>query len=223
MNIENILNFLTDLSLNNNRDWFNENKKRYELARDDFVNLVDLLILKLKEIDETIDVAGAKECVFRIYRDLRFSHNKQPYKTNFGASISRGGRKSPYASYYVHIEPDSSFFGGGIYAPDKNILKAIRSEIYNDAEYYKQIINNEEFKSFFSDNFGEKLKMAPKGFPHDFPDIELLKPKHFATIHKVDNVFLTDKHLIDNIINIFKALYPFNKFLNNIVENQMLS
>lgn len=217
MDFKMIFEFLIDLRFNNNKPWFKENNDRYQKAKSGFEQFTDTLIPKLKQLDDSIDVTSSKECVFRIFRDVRFSKNKEPYKINFGAFISKGGRKSPFAGYYIHIEPDKSFIGGGIYMPESNILKAIRTEIYENIEEFKRIISNSNFNKYFPEIYGDKLKMAPKGFPKDFKDIDLLKYKHYAVAYPVENSFWFEDTLYENIMDILGAQYPFNKFLNRAV------
>ena len=218
MDLKIIFEFLIDLRFNNNRNWFKENNDRYQKAKLEFEQFIDLLIPKLKQIDKSIDVLSAKDCVFRIYKDVRFSKNKEPYKTHFGAFIAKGGRKSPYAGYYIHFEPDNSFIGGGIYQPEPKLLKSIRTQIFEDVETYKVIINNVEFKKYFPEIFGEKLKTAPRGFSKDFADIDLLNNKHYAVSYGVNNSFWFNNKLIENISDVFLKQYKFNQFLNNIVD-----
>jgi len=217
MNLEKVLHFLIDLKFNNNRKWFKENEDRYQVAKEAFEKLVDAVIPELRKVDTDIEEMAAKNCIFRIYKDVRFSHNKDPYKTNFGASIAKGGRKSQNAGYYIHFEPDESFIGGGIYMPQPDVLKAVRNEIYTGIEPFKKIISDKNFVKYFPEIYGEKLKTAPKDFPKDFKDIDLLKNKHYAVVHNVENTFWEDKKVVDNIIDIFKVQYKFNMFLNNAV------
>ncbi len=219
MNFKIIYQFLIDLQINNKRTWFNANKQRYLEAKELFDTFVDQLIQGLKTIDSSIDLENAKDCVFRIYRDTRFSKNKTPYKENFGASIIRGGRKSPFAGYYIHIEPDNSFAGGGIYRPDSRILKALRQHIFENSEAFKHIINDKSFKVYFPEIYGDKLKMAPKGFPKDFSEIDLLKHKGYAVIHKLDNDFFLQDDVLQQLLKIYEILKPFNDFLNESFEN----
>ena len=218
MDLNIILEFLIDLKFNNNKIWFKENNDRYQKAKTEFEEFIEILIPKIKQIDKNIDVSSAKECVFRIFKDVRFSKNKEPYKINFGAFIAKGGRKSPNAGYYIHLEPDNSFLGGGVFQPEPAVLKSIRTEIFENAEEYKQIINNERFKKCFPEIIGEKLKSAPRGFAKDFIDIDLLKNKHYAVSHNVKNSFWLEDELFDNISDVFKEQYKFNQFLNNIVN-----
>jgi uncharacterized protein (TIGR02453 family) len=218
MDLKTTFEFLIDLKFNNNRIWFKENNDKYQKAKLEFEQFIETLLPKIKQIDKDIDVSSAKECLFRIFKDVRFSKNKEPYKINFGALVAKGGRKSPNAGYYIHFEPDNSFIGGGIYQPEPKMLKSIRTEIFNNTEVYKKIINNGGFKKCFPEIYGERLKLAPKGFSKDFEDVDLLKNKHYAVVHNVKNSFWFDKNLVDNISDVFKEQYKFNQFLNNIVE-----
>jgi len=218
MDLKIILEFLIDLKFNNNRVWFKENNERYQKAKLEFEQFIETLIPRIKQIDNDIEVSSGKECVFRIYKDVRFSKDKEPYKINFGAVVAKGGKKSLNAGYYIHFEPDNSFIGGGIYQPQPKILKSIRTKIFEDSENYKKIINNSDFKKYFPEIYGERLKSAPRGFSKDFAEIDLLKNKHYAVAHKVSNSFWFEKKLIDNISDIFKEQYKFNQFLNKIVE-----
>lgn len=217
-----VFDFLNDLRSNNDRDWFNENRTRYTNAKKEFESFINELIPAIKDIDKSIDVNSSKECMFRIFRDVRFSKNKEPYKTNFGAFIAKGGRKSSYSGYYLHFEPESSFLGGGIYMPQPIFLKSIRTEIVANTNEFKKIINNETFKNTFGEIFGEKLKSAPRGFPKDFPDLELIKHKHFAVSHEVENDFWFKKNVINSIINIFKTQTKFNNYLNIAIHKTII-
>ena len=216
--MQDILNFLKDIKVNNNREWFNENKSQYEAAKEKFEAFVDILIMKVKEFDNSIDVNSAKECTFRIYRDVRFSKDKEPYKPNFGAYIAKGGRKSEYAGYYIHIESGASFAGGGIYCPQPKILKAVRDDIYDDPKAIKEIINEPGFKKIFPDMYGEKLKTAPRGFPKDFPDIDLLNFKSYTVVKELTDKELNASDFLDKVISVFKTQKPFNTYLNNALK-----
>lgn len=215
MNLEKVFDFLSELEKNNNREWFKANEKKYKQVKIEFENFVNELLIEIKQFDGSINIQTAKECIFRINRDIRFSKDKSPYKTNFGAVIAKDGRKSPFAGYYVHLENNKSFVGGGIYMPQPQVLKAIRNEIYNSIKMYKKIIENHEFKKYYPHIYGEKLKLAPKGFPKDFADIDLLKNKHYALVYPIyDNKNWLDKNCISNITKLFKIQKPYNDFLN---------
>lgn len=213
-----IFDFLKDLKVNNTRDWFSENKDRYNEAREEFNKSISSLILALAEIDPIIKGVEVKETVFRIYRDVRFSKDKSPYKTAMGAYIAPGGRKSKYAGYYVHAEPGNSFLAGGAYCPQAAELSKIRSEIYYNAEEYKSILNTKEFKKLFKEVYGSKLVNGPKGFPKDFPDIDLIKYKDYTLVHNIGDDFFTNPKFITNSIKIFKEVKKYNDFINRAID-----
>ncbi len=217
--MQTILKFLSRLKQNNNRDWFNENKLMYDEARLSFESFVNFLILKIKEFDSEINVHSAKECVFRIYKDVRFSINKDPYKTNMGAYIADGGKKSKFAGYYIHIEPDASFAGGGIYCPSPPVLKSVRNDIYNDADTLREIINEPLFSKTFPKMYGEQLKTAPKGFSKEFKDIKLINYKSYTVIKEFTNNDVENKAFIDTVISVYKIQKPFNQYLNHVIKN----
>lgn len=211
--------FLNELKKNNNRGWFNENKERYQAAAADFEAFINLLIQKIGKFDK--DVAGlhAKDCIFRIYRDVRFSKDKSPYKTHFGAWIVRGGKKSEHgAGYYVHVESDNCFLAGGAHMPSTEWLEAIRQEIYRNGKGFKKIITGASFKKYFNEIQGEQLQRPPRGYEASHPDIELIKRKSFLATHKVPTSVVITNKFIQYSTNVFKALFPLNKFLNNSIE-----
>jgi uncharacterized protein (TIGR02453 family) len=212
-----ILEFLTQLKYNNNREWFADNKSLYENAKLEFEAFVNMLIGEIKAFDNSVDVNSAKECTFRIYKDVRFSKNKDPYKTNMGAYIASGGKKSEWAGYYMHVEPGASFAGGGLYCPQPDILKKVREDIFNHSETLKTIISNKSFKSAFPEIYGEQLKTVPKGFPKEFEDAELLKYKSYTVIKHLSDKDLIKSDILDNILSIFKTQKPFNSYLNNVL------
>jgi uncharacterized protein (TIGR02453 family) len=216
--MNNVLDFLSELKANNNREWFNDNRKKYETAKMEFESLINNLIPKIYEFDPDIGSLTAKQCVFRIYRDVRFSKDKSPYKVNMGGFMSKGGRKGFHSGYYVHIEPGKSFLGGGSYMPPSDVLKKIRQEIMYNVDEYKKIINDREFKKTFTQMEGEKLKRPPKDFPADFPDIDLLKYKSYVVLREVKDKDIVSKNFEDYIIDVFKSMFPLNQFLNKALD-----
>jgi len=214
-----IYQYLLDLRQNNNREWFHANKEQYNQAKKDFEFFVELSIEQIKNIDPSVAGLTAKDCIFRIFRDVRFSNDKRPYKTNFGAFLARGGRKSKFGGYYIHIEPEQCFLGGGCYMPEPKMLKAIREEIFHHPEEFKAIVENPKFTKHYPELYGEKLKTAPRGFPKDFEHIHLLNFKHYAVSKFVsDDVVMSDKFPLA-IQEAFEVLQPLNRFLNDIVED----
>jgi len=212
-----VLDFLKDLKANNNREWFQANKDRYNQARLLFESFINELIPLIREIDPLIDMITAKDCVFRIYRDVRFSADKAPYKPNMGAYIARGGKSSVMAGYYVHFEPGSSFLAGGLYMPPPETLKKIRDEIYYQADEFKKIVYNKVFVDCFGkiDDPG-KMKNPPKGFSKEFPDIELLKFRTYAVMHNVPDTLILKDNYADYALTVFRKLYPLNTWFNRM-------
>lgn len=191
----NTLKFLKELKKNNNREWFAENKHRYDSAKADVVKFVaDILNNISKSIPELQDLK-AEKCIMRIYRDVRFSKNKEPYKLNFGIYFPTKEKSVHAPGYYLHIQPGESFVGGGFWMPPADALKKIRQEIDYNAEELNAIITSKSFKKYF-DGLSEedKLQTAPKGYPKDHPQLELLKLKSFTVFHAIaDEEFLDKK------------------------------
>ena len=215
-----VIHFLQLLESNNNRDWFNANRTHYEQAREQFELTLTSIIAGISSFDTSIGLLTAKECMFRIYRDVRFSKNKLPYKTNMGASIKSGGRKSGNSGYYLHIESGKSFIGGGIYMPESETLKKIRQEIYFNADEFKKIIGQADFKRAFGElSTEDMLKRPPKDFPSDFPDIALLKYKSYVVGHSLTDEEVVSENLVTAAINVSKAMKPFIDFLNRAIDH----
>jgi len=208
------LDFLITLKKNNNREWFQANKSWYEAAKKDFTGFIDLLAIAIQKFDPDIGQVNSREAMFRIYRDVRFSKDKSPYKTNFGAFIVPGGKKSGLAGYYFHIEPGDCFLAGGIYMPSPDILKKVRREIYENIEEFLSIIENKEFLDYFGEIWGERLVNPPAGYSKEFKHIDLLKYKSYTVIHQIPEENLFENRLLEIIINGFRLLYPFNRFIN---------
>ena len=214
------LEFLKELKENNNREWFQENKNRYEASRDMIIQFLDQkLIPGLALIDPSVQNLTGKKCIFRIYRDIRFSKDKTPYKTNFGASMGLGGKKLQTAGYYLHIQPGNSFVGGGIYHPTSDELKAIRKEIYFRLDKLNKIRTNPDFKKTFGEITGDKLQRMPLGFPKDFADQEILKFKDYLVIKHLSDEDILRPDLDKYLLSIFKLQKPFNDFLNEALLN----
>jgi uncharacterized protein (TIGR02453 family) len=215
------LKFLTQLKKNNNKPWFDAHRPQYEAARIDFSNFIQLLIDALQKTDTTITGLTSKDCMFRINRDIRFSNDKRPYKTNFGAIIKPGGRKSIYAGYYFHCEPGNSFIGGGLWMPEVSELKKVRQEIDYNWDEFQSILKNKSFKKVYSDLYQNdeiKLSTVPKGYEKDNPAIEYLKLKSFIAEATVTDEELTKGSLHKKTLTAFEALQPLLKFVNRAVD-----
>lgn len=216
------LKFITGLGKNNNKLWFDAHRRQYEPARIDFTNFVQLVIDELQKTDTTITGLTGKECMFRINRDIRFSNDKTPYKAHFGASIKRGGKKTPFAGYYFHLEPGGkSFVGGGMWMPEAPLLKGLRQEIDYNWDEFKSIIAAKEFAKTFGDLYkgvDQRLTTVPKGYEKDNPAIEYLKLKSFIGETKLADEELTKATLHRKTVTAFKALQPLLNFINRTIE-----
>lgn len=218
MDVKKALGFLSKLKKNNNKEWFDKNKPQYLEIKAEFEELIGKLIKELSKTDPAIKALEPKNCVFRIYKDVRFSKDKTPYKTHIGAYLAAGGRKSEYAGYYIHIEPGKSFLAGGIWMPQPDILKAVRQEIDYGIKDFLKIIRAAAFKKYFEDIQGEKLSRNPKEYPADHPHIEYLKFKSFNVAHELSDRKITSSDFVKNSVIIFKAMKPLNDFLNAAVR-----
>jgi uncharacterized protein (TIGR02453 family) len=212
------INFLNDLKKNNNREWFRANKSRYDAARGEFLNLASYLLVEIQAIDPDIGPLKPGDTLFRIYRDVRFSSDKSPFKTHMGAYFVKGGKQSGNAGYYFHLEPGESFTAGGIWQPTPDILKAVRMEIYENPVEFRSIIQNKAFIDNFGEIHGEKLKTPPKGFPKDFSEIEWLKYKSFTVFRNITDKLVLSEQLIEDAVRVFQLMLPLNRFINYAID-----
>ena len=215
------LAFLTDLKANNNKPWFDANRPAYEAAKADFVQLITKLIDGLGTLDPAIAETPlqAKSCIFRINRDVRFSNNKSPYKSNFGAWFNKGGKKLQSAGYYFNLEPGGSFVAGGLYMPDATVLATIRQEIdYNLAEFEGLLAQPAFTKHFNGLSREESLQRPPKGYEATNPAIEYLKLKSFTAGHNLTDDALTKPTLTNQVLDAFAGLQPLVAYLNRAVS-----
>ena len=211
------LEFLNDLKTNNEREWFMKNRSRYLLAKDNFEIFVQGMINKIIDFEPILKGLEVKSCIYRINRDIRFSNDKSPYKYHFGAFIVRGGKKNgdKFAGYYIHIEPGNSIIAGGAYMPPTPWLSAIRENIDNFPERFMEIFASSDFARYFGKIDGEKLKSAPKGYPANHPHIDLLKFKSYLVVNEVSDKDVLKVDYTTYVINVLKAMKPFNDFLND--------
>lgn len=217
------LQFLTKLKKNNSREWFNEHRKEYDSAKENFIELVNQILSQAGQFDQDIAVLTYKDCIFRINRDVRFSKNKDPYKNNMAAYFVKGGKKSWLAGYYFHCEPGGkSFIGGGLYGGEPDQIKKVRQEIDYNWEAFKGILNNKTFKKTFGDlsrEEGMSLIREPKGYEKDNPAIDYIKLKNFIVSVPVTDEELTDQKLVKKIITCFATMQPLLHFLNRAMED----
>ena len=218
-NIPVIFRFLKDLTANNNREWFNEHREEYEIARLEFENFLSTVIARISLFDESIRGIQPKECTYRIYRDTRFSSDKTPYKNHFGGYINAKGKKSYHSGYYIHIQPEGCMLAGGSLCLPSNILKALRQSIYDNIDEYRSIVEDPEFQQFFPIVGEDFLKTAPKGFPKDFKYIDYFKPKEFTCAYSVPDSFFLTPDILDKIEEVFRQFKRFADFTNFTIDD----
>ncbi|MBG6061357.1 uncharacterized protein (TIGR02453 family) [Flavobacterium sp. CG_9.1] len=217
------LQFLDDLKANNHRDWFLENKKRYESFKNDYQQLVADFLDAMKPLDPSLEMLEVKNCTFRINRDIRFSKDKTPYKTHLGVWLSSGAKGLNRSGYYIHLEKGASFIAGGLYCPEADDLKKMRKEIaffYDDLE---AILDERNFKKEFKDfdrNEKNMLKNPPRGYEKEHPAIELLKLKSFESSQKIEFSSVSKKDFVAVMSHKLIALKPLNDFINRALTSE---
>ena len=217
--METTLHFLKKLKINNNREWFDSNKTEYLASKEIFEEFVSELIKGINKFDKKVSLdLKPKDCTFRIYKDVRFSKDKTPYKNNMSASINPGGKKSNIPGYYFHLEPEACFLAGGVYMPMPDDLKAIRQEIDYNPLPLINVLKSASFKKEFNGlDEEDKLKNPPKGFNKDHAHSEILKNKHFIVSQKFENKVILKKEGLSKTLDSFKAMYPFLDYLRKAI------
>jgi uncharacterized protein (TIGR02453 family) len=211
------LDFLRNLKVNNNREWFNANRKLYDDAKEDYEKYIQAVIDEIVTFDPILKGLEVKSCTYRLNRDIRFSPDKTIYKTHLGAFIVKGGKKNgdKFAGYYVHVEPGGSMIAGGAYLPPSQWLSAIREKINDDGDKLVRIIKDKEFTANFKELEGETLKTAPKGYPKDHKYIELLRMKSFLVTRMISDKDICSQTGYETIIRGCRAMKPLNDFMND--------
>ena len=216
------LSFFDDLMVNNNRDWFNDNKSRWTAIRDQFVELTQALIDVMTPLDPALGNLQAKQCVYRIYRDLRFTTDKRPYKTHIACFLPVGGdRTQCVPGYYLQLgQGDYGLeggcsLGGGIFMPSPSQLAAIRQEIFYCPDEFKAILAQKDYHRYYGNSFftSRKLSRPPKGYPADWPDIDLLKYRDYCSMHTMPKKLIGSDQFFDHVIKVWKATVPLNLFI----------
>ena len=211
------LDFLRELAANNHKEWFDQNRTRYKMLKDRFERFTEEYIRRLaEEVDPTIAGVKAKDCIWRINRDIRFSNDKRPYKEWFGAfPAAGGGKKSPRGGYYVHIQPGQCMFAAGIWCPDKDLLRALRDDIVDNYDELEEIMAREEFREYFTDfDTDYMLTRVPNGYDANFKHADWLKRKCYTISTPLTDKQVCDPQFMDRLIRIAQAAYPVNRFLN---------
>ncbi|MDP6201052.1 MAG: DUF2461 domain-containing protein [Candidatus Marinimicrobia bacterium] len=210
--------FLADIKKNNQREWYHTNKDRFKDANQNFIDFIAMLLFRISEFDPDMIGTEPKDCLFRIYRDIRFSKDKTPYKTWFGAGMNPGGRKRMGAGYYIHIEPNDCYIAGGVWHPDKETLSDIREYIVGWPNQFKSIVNAVGFKSTFGELRGDRLKVAPKGYPKDHPQIEWLRYKDFIVKKTIPTELFQSEKCLDVAFDIYSQMAEFIIFLRKAIN-----
>lgn len=207
--------FLREVAVNNNREWFNTHKEEYLVLRKAWESDIARLISLMSEYDPDLRGLHVKDCAYRIYRDIRFSSDKSPYKTYFSAVLGKRGRKCVQAGCYLHMEPGNSALHAGIWWPEKDILSRLRSEVDANADEFNAILENPDFSSRFC-FYGDKLKVVPRGYSKDSPNAELLKMKEYLCKKEVDDDYFFCDDWVEKVAEDFRYVKEFNTFLNYI-------
>ncbi|WP_018478546.1 DUF2461 domain-containing protein [Pontibacter roseus] len=208
------LAFLEELTQNNNREWFQQHKARYDAARKNYLAFLDEMLQEMEPFEPAAHGQKGKDLVFRIYRDVRFSSDKRPYKDHFGAYVAEGGRKSILPGYYLHLAGNNnSFVAGGLWMPPANYLKAVRQEIDYNLDELQRIVQVPDFKKRFGNITGEQLKTTPKGYDKDNPAIEYLRFKSWNAVMPIPDNVVLGKDFMQVVVEAFRAVKPFNDFL----------
>ncbi|MBR1850103.1 MAG: DUF2461 domain-containing protein [Bacteroidales bacterium] len=222
------IGFLQQLAANNNRPWFNDHKDQWLEIKAEFDTFVQYLIDQMQQVDPTLTGLTAKNSVYRIYRDTRFSADKTPYKTHIACFLSSWGPKnSGVPGYYVQIGCDNAYglegmcdLGGGIFMPSPQALAAIRQEIFYCPDEFLAIINDKTYRHYFGDTFftSKKLQRVPQGYPADWPHADLLKYKDYCSNHTLDESLVGSPEMADAVLDVWRASLPLNKFLQRAME-----
>ena len=227
MNTTLIMQFLRDITANNNRAWFQQHRDDYLAAREEFERHLPQVIGRIAEFDPSVAHLSIRDVTYRFYRDTRFSPDKSPYKRHFGAYVAAHGKKSLHGGYYVHLEPGQCMLACGTYYLPTNILTACRNEIMANTEAWLDCVANPKFLSYFGtpgshDGMGfglEFLKTCPSGFPRDYEHIEYLRMKDYCCWHNVPDDFFSQDTWMDSMAEMFEAAKPMMDFVNAVVDD----
>lgn len=213
--MESVITFLRSLARNNNREWFKDNKKSYQESLEIFRAFAAQLLTGMAKFDPSLGGLASKDTIFRIYKDVRFSKDKSPYKTHFGCWMTKGGRKSSDAGYYFHLEPDNSFMAAGVWMPPKEQLSLIRQEIVFNPDAYLKVINDPVIsKGYERGGREDMLKKGPMGFPKDFEHLEEIKYKHYIYSKNYKNEEILTKNFPEKVVQDYQGLFPMVQYLN---------
>lgn len=214
-----VLNFLSGLSLHNDRQWFAENKPLYEAARQSFDAITAEMIARIAAFEPEVARLTAKDCTYRIYRDVRFSNDKSPYKTHMGAFVNPRGKKSMHGGYYIHLQHGYCMLAGGSYCLTPAILKAVRQSIVDNTAEFLQIVENPRFASLFGEIGESRVKTVPQGFPRDFPHMQYIQPRDYSIHTCMPDSFFLSAGWTEKAAEVFRVMKPFLDFVNYTVDD----
>lgn len=212
-----MMRFLEAVAANNNRAWFQKNKAWYDDSRKYFEQLVEGLLVRIRQFDDTVAHLGVKDCTYRFYRDTRFSPDKAPYKRHFGAYICCGGRKSLMGGYYFHLQPGECMLASGTWYLPSDILKEVRMSVVEDLSTFRGIVEVPEFKAVYPEMGMDFLKTLPRGFDKDFECPDYIRPRIYACMNKFDEALFDSPDALDEIARRFQVGYPFIDFINDTI------
>ena len=218
-----VIAYLKDLNRHNNREWFVANKARYQEAQAKFNTIVDKVIAGIAQFDPSVANLTAKDCTYRIYRDVRFSKDKSPYKTHMGAYICPGGKKSGYSGYYFHVGvggegyPAAHMLAAGDYSCEPKVRKTRREDICYGGGDFEDILKKEVSPAFWLDQ-SSALKKVPAGFPVDSPYADYLKLRVYCLCYEPDTDFMTAPDMPERTVELFKTTYPFLQYINRAIQ-----
>ncbi|MAB66275.1 MAG: TIGR02453 family protein [Bacteroidetes bacterium] len=213
------LEFLNQLEVNNNREWFERNKERYRAAHENMIGFMDSLIAEMNKVDNIETISG-KKSLFRIYRDVRFSKDKSPYKSFFGARMARA-TKWLRGGHYIHIEPGNSFIAAGFFNPNSADLKLIREDIAHDSKPLKTILEEKDFKKVWGTFKGDSVKTAPRGFDKDHPDLDLIRFKQFHLSHHFSDEEVLTEDFVFEVVKSFLVIRPYFDYMSEVLTRDM--
>lgn len=213
-----ILGFLRDLASHNSREWFAEHRAAYEEAKSLFEDMTEQLIRRISTFDESVKHLQAGDCTYRIYRDVRFSLDKSPYKRHMGAYVAAHGKKALHGGYYFHLEPGNCLLAGGSYCLPSRLMQQLRQAIAGEIDEYRSIVDAPEFARYFPVIGEEQLKGAPKGFRKDYPYLKYVQPKSFDVCCRVPDDFFTRPGWLDRTEEVFRPMKPYLDFINYTID-----
>lgn len=218
MDISEILDFLKRLAAHNNREWFQEHKTEYLQVQAAFEELLSVVIARISLFDESVAHVLPRDCMYRIYRDVRFSADKSPYKTHIGGYINAKGKKSDHCGYYLHLEPENCMIAGGSWCMPADMLRAVRQSVCDNIEHYRSIVEDPAFRRYFPVVGEQFLKTVPKGFPKDFPYPQYIRCKDYIVSCHLPDDFLNSPDFLDRMDDIFRQLKRFADFTNATID-----